>query len=101
MQFVQLSFNLKTLEKWHLVVAIMFDFFQAVRRQNSEKFSCRFIPLVTGNHNLGYFLGINIAQGTFDEVAFFVDHRRSLGFQRGKANHVPAADQIVVVADDV
>lgn len=72
-----------------------------MRRQNSEKVFCQFVTVVAGHDDFRNFFGVNIAQGPLNQVALFVNKRRSLGLQRIKPDLVPGTDEVIVVAYDV
>ena len=58
---------------------------------------------VTGlafNQNLVNIAVIKIADRAFDQIAFFIDFGRRVGFQRQRADLLPQALQIFVIAVD-
>ena len=72
-----------------------------MRRQDFNEVSSHLIGFVAIDDYFGNFLGVHVAQRPFNQVALFMNQCRCLVAQGCQTDLVPAADKIVVVADDV
>ena len=95
----QIAFDLIARKQRHLVIMALHHF--GVRRHDHlHKVFGGAVACFAFNQNLVNLAAVQIADGSFDQIAFFVNGGGSHRFQRQFANLLPQTHQIFVIAVD-
>ena len=101
MDRVDLALDLEAVQQPDLRVAVGLHPLGVARHQRPHKGLGGAVALLAFDQHLVEIAGVQVADRTLDQIAFFIDQRRRGRFERQIADFVPQPQQIFVIALDL